>query len=147
MRSMLQPETRDEVRRRLASIPADRAPLWGRMNAARMMAHLADAMRMSLGDLRVREKRLVLRYPPLKQLVLYVLPFPKGAPTAPELLDRAPGEVAAERDALDALLERIGTRDVAASAPAHPIFGPLTVREWGLLGYKHTDHHLRQFGA
>jgi hypothetical protein len=147
MRSMLQPETRDEVRRRLASIPEDRAPLWGRMNAARMMAHLADAMRMSLGDLRVREKRLVLRYPPLKQLVLYVLPFPKGAPTAPELLDRTPGEVAAERDALDALLERIGTRDVAASAPAHPIFGPLTVREWGLLGYKHTDHHLRQFGA
>ena len=31
--------------------------------------------------------------------------------------------------------------------PAHPLFGPMTWREWGVATYKHTDHHLRQFGA
>lgn len=147
MKSMLQPEIREEVRRRLASVPADRAPLWGGMNASRMMAHIADAMRMALGDLPVRDKWMPLRYPPLKQLVLYVVPFPRGAPTARELIDRTPGDIDAERRAIDGLLERLAARALDAPAPAHPIFGPLTVRQWGVLGYKHTDHHLRQFGA
>jgi hypothetical protein len=66
MKSMLQPEIRDEVRRRLASIPADRVARWGRMDAAQMMAHLANAMRMSLGDLPVREKRHLPALPPVQ---------------------------------------------------------------------------------
>jgi len=147
MKSMLQPEIRDEVRRRLASSPADRVARWGRMDAAQMMAHLANAMRMSLGDLPVREKRIFLRYPPFKQLVLYVFPFPKGAPTARELIDRTPGDIDAERRDIDGLIERVAARSLDSPTPAHPIFGPLTVRQWGFLGYKHSDHHLRQFGA
>jgi hypothetical protein len=43
--------------------------------------------------------------------------------------------------------------DAMRSLPAdfkwapHPKFGPLTAQEWGKLGYKHLDHHLRQFGV
>ena len=25
--------------------------------------------------------------------------------------------------------------------------GTLTAQQWGILAYRHTDHHLRQFGA
>jgi hypothetical protein len=32
-------------------------------------------------------------------------------------------------------------------AGAHPSFGRLSGREWGILVYKHTDHRLRQFGV
>ena len=38
---------------------------------------------MALGDLACRERRLPLRFTPIKQLVIYLLPFPKGVPTAP----------------------------------------------------------------
>lgn len=147
MKSMLQAEVREEVRRRLASIPADRAPRWGRMDASRMAAHLADSMRMALGDLPVADKRLPLRYPPLKQLILYVLPIPRSMPTAGELVARPSEGIDAERRSIDGLLERIGARDPDAPGPTHPAFGPLSVRQWGVLGYKHSDHHLRQFGA
>jgi len=27
----------------------------------------------------------------------------------------------------------------------HPFFGALTPDEWMIWGYRHTDHHLRQF--
>ena len=27
----------------------------------------------------------------------------------------------------------------------HPFFGKMTAEEWGMLGYKHLDHHLKQF--
>jgi len=28
----------------------------------------------------------------------------------------------------------------------HPAFGPMTRREWMTWGYRHADHHFRQFG-
>ena len=29
----------------------------------------------------------------------------------------------------------------------HPAFGRLARRAWGVLAYRHLDHHLRQFGV
>ncbi len=29
----------------------------------------------------------------------------------------------------------------------HPFFGKLTYEEWGVLIYKHFNHHLKQFGV
>ena len=58
-----------------------------------MLAHLNDSYRMCTGELKVKSKNLPLRYTPIKQLVIYVAPFPKGAPTAPELIARCDGAV------------------------------------------------------
>jgi hypothetical protein len=54
----------------------------------------------------LRPKRLPIRYSPLEQLVIYALPFPKGAPTAPELLARQPGDWSAEVTELQTRLDR-----------------------------------------
>lgn len=83
---------------------------------------------------------------PLKHLILYVLPFPKGAPTAPLLLVASPEEFAeSARQLTKALDDFLHEED--RPAPHHPLFGPLTRKEWGALMHKHIDHHLRQFGA
>ena len=31
--------------------------------------------------------------------------------------------------------------------PAHGFFGTMSVADWQRWAYKHTDHHLRQFGV
>jgi hypothetical protein len=31
--------------------------------------------------------------------------------------------------------------------PEHPAFGRMSRRVWGVLGYRHLDHHFRQFGV
>ncbi len=36
---------------------------------------------------------------------------------------------------------------LARLTPEHPAFGTMTARRWGAIGYRHTDHHLRQFGV
>jgi hypothetical protein len=87
------------------------------------------------------------RHFPVKHLFLYVLPIPKGVPTAPELLAREPAPWAEERAQLAALVARFGGAPARAAWPEHPLFGPLTAHEWGTLTYKHVDHHLRQFGV
>jgi len=87
-------------------------------------------------------------YPPLKQLIIYLLPIPKGVPTARELLgriDRAQWEQ--EAAVFPSLLERFASRPAGASLPAHPAFGALSRRAWGVLAYRHVDHHFTQFGV
>ncbi len=80
-------------------------------------------------------------------LILHVVPFPKGAPTAPELLGSDAAALDSIRSELASLVERIGTGPCEGEGPVHPLFGRLSFREWGVVTYKHADHHLRQFGA
>lgn len=99
-----------------------------------------------MGDLKVAPKKSPIRYPLLKQLIVYVAPFPKGVPTAPELIAREPREWTDEVADVQSLLERAAASRTDAW-PEHPAFGTLSKRAWGVLIYRHMDHHLRQFGG
>src|SRR5690349_14639038 len=48
---------------------------------------------------------------------------------------------------LHATLDRFASREGETKWPEHPVFGALTGRAWGALGWRHLDHHLRQFGV
>jgi hypothetical protein len=118
------------------------------MDAKAMLTHLKLSALMALGELPVVNKgKRAFQVFPIKHLILYVAPFPKGAPTAPELLVSDSAPVDAIRDELLTLVERIGAGPRKGYGPDHPLFGRLSFREWGVATYKHTDHHLRQFGA
>ena len=112
-----------------------------------MLTHVSDWMLMASGDLPVAAKKAVLRYAPIKQVVIYLLPFPKGVPTARELLARAPSEWGLERDSFRERVESFDKLYEKPDWPDHPIFGQISPRAWGVLGYRHTDHHFRQFGV
>lgn len=147
MGSILNNDQRTAICERINSVTSASVPRWGRMDAKAMLTHLRDSALMALGELKVADKgKRVFQVFPVKHLILYVAPFPKGAPTAPELLvpDEAP--VDDIRSEFVSLLERIGTGPREGYGPAHPLFGRLSFREWGVVTYKHTDHHLRQFG-
>jgi hypothetical protein len=133
----------------VARLAADRAGAWGRMTAPQMVCHLAESLKMALGELPVASKKMPIRYPPLKQFIIYLAPFPKNAPTAPELLARSAGSWAGDVADLQALVDRVSARgaDALAQWPDHPAFGRLSRRAWGVLVYRHMDHHLRQFGV
>jgi hypothetical protein len=147
MKSIWQDESRKELSVRVGSLTWDRSAAWGTFTAPKMVCHLADSLRMAMGDLPVKSKYLPIRYSPLKQLIIYVLPFPRGASTAPELLTRQPSEWAQDIADLRTLLDRAGGMSTTDQWPEHPLFGRLSRRAWGVLIYRHMDHHLRQFGA
>lgn len=138
---------RRRLQERLATLTPEARRRWGSMTAPQAVAHLVGATRMALGDLPCRTKKGLIRYAPLKQLIVYMLPFPKGVPTAPELVGRTMLSWTAEVSELSALLERLASEPAGRSWPEHPAFGRLSRRAWGVLTYRHTDHHLRQFGV
>ena len=120
---------------------------WGKFSAAGMMAHLNDSYRMALGELTVPSKNLPLRYTPIKQLIIYVLPFPKGAPTAPLLIARCDNaQLADEQLAMAAMFDKLAAVKPDQPLQEHPAFGALSHAAYGALMAKHTEHHFRQFG-
>ena len=149
MGSILNDVDRTAIRQRIINLTSESSPRWGKMDVAAMLAHLKQSALMALGELPVVNKgKRAFQVFPFKHLILYVVPFPKGAPTAPELLvSDATESFEAVRSELVSLIERIGTGPREGYGPAHPLLGQLSFREWGVATFKHTDHHLRQFGA
>lgn len=145
--SMWDPAVRSSFVERVQKLSTDAKPGWGKMNASGMVAHINDSYRMCLGEIMVKSKNLPLRYTPIKQLIIYALPFPKGAPTAPELIARCAGAVLdEERAAMERMFEKIGNVKPGDALQEHPAFGVLTHKTYGVLMARHTEHHFRQFG-
>jgi hypothetical protein len=146
--SILNDDDRLAICQRIGSVTSASVPRWGRMDAKAMLNHLRRSALMALGELPVANKsKRIFQVFPVKHLILHVVPFPKSAPTAPELLVSDAGSLDAIQSELVSLVERIGAGPREGIGPAHPLFGPLSFEEWGVATYKHTDHHLRQFGA
>jgi len=147
MGSILKDDDRMAICQRIGSVTSASMPRWGRMDARAMLTHLRLSALMALGELPVASKsKRAFQVFPIKHLILHVVPFPKGAPTAPELLVADAAPVDAIRSELVSVIERIGAGPRKGDGPVHPLFGRLSFREWGVATYKHTDHHLRQFG-
>lgn len=138
---------RADMLARIGRITDDSKPRWGRMTADRMLAHLAESAKMALGTLPCKPANLPIRFFPLKQLIIYVFPFPKGSPTSPELLAGAEAPVGSLKPELQRLIGDLAARCDQKTWPIHPAFGKLSRDTWGVLTYKHFDHHLRQFGV
>ena len=146
-KTLWNPDSRKELMARLDRLEPDARARWGKMNAPQRVSHVISWMLMANGDLATAPRKRILRLTPVKQLAIYWLPFPKGVPTAQELLERAPQEWSGERDVLRRLIENFETDHRNREWPEHPAFGFLTSGAWGVLGYRHTDHHFTQFGV
>jgi hypothetical protein len=147
MKTVWQASARAELLARAVRLPKDAAPRWGTMSAGDMLAHLSESLKMALGQLPVASRSKLLRFPPLRHAIIYWLPFPKGAPTAPELRARTTTDWDGEIATLGSLLATFASRTIDGPWVEHAAFGALTGEDWGVLIYRHMDHHLRQFGV
>ena len=147
MKSLWNPRLHDTIVSRVASLSPGLQPKWGRMTCLQMVVHVTDAFAMYCGDLPVAVKHTPIEYFPLKHAFLYVVPMPKNVPTARELKLRVAGNWEAEVSRLRQAIRQFESRRCCTDWPLHPIFGHMSQRAYGVLAYKHTDHHLRQFGV
>lgn len=147
MKSFWEQSAQQELQQRLEQLNAESRGQWGKMTIDQMLSHLADSCRMALGDLPTARKPGPFHFAPLRKAVIYWLPWPKGAPTAPELIARKPSSVETEKADLKLLLNRLASQSGNQQWPAHPAFGVLSQKDWGALIYRHVDHHCKQFGV
>ena len=146
--SMFDPDVRAAFHERIRSLRPDAQRRWGRMTSGQMVCHLIDQLRIALGELPTRPISGLLRYPPFKQIVINVLPWPKGRIQGPpEAFTTVSSQWAQDLPRLQQLLEEFGRRGAQTEWALHPQFGSMSGRLWGQLTCRHFDHHLTQFSA
>lgn len=146
MKSVFDPAARTQLLTRVARVTADARPQWGTMNAEQMLTHLVKSLQMATGELVAKTVWTPVRYTPLRQLIVYLLPWPKNVATARELLPSNPAALEDGKRDLVRVIEDIAGRSSQREWPEHPAFGPVGRRGWGAIAWRHVDHHLRQFG-
>jgi hypothetical protein len=147
-RSIWDAAARGEIVARLQRLMPASERRWGKMDCTTMVGHCADSLRMVLGERDLGPPRGPLRFAPGRYLVIYLMRWPKGrAKTPVEPRARSAEEFESARQTLLDLLERAAQRPAAELAPTHYLFGRMRHRDWGVLVYRHLDHHLTQFGV
>jgi len=141
------PVVLESIRRRVRALRHDTVHKWGKMTVDQMLWHVNQSLANTLGDLHPEPVRMPLPGPIIKFFALY-LPWPRGAPTAPEFKAGASHDFEAERARCLALIDRM-TKKPIDDPHWEPSagFGPMSGVEWSQLQAKHLDHHLRQFGV
>ena len=138
-----------DVLRRLERLSATAQPKWGALTPSTLVCHLADPVRLALGEKSASRVRSPIGLPGIAHLVVWVLPWPKGAPAAPEFLPGTgmtpPGDFERDKRTLVDLLKRFSAVPADRALVSNPVFGSLSRRAWGRLMWRHLDHHLRQF--
>lgn len=145
MATLLNDEDRDAILARLEKLTPGSTREWGTLDAPRMLCHVADMLRVALGDLPARQTGSFLKRTLVKWLAVdtgFQAP-PGKVQTAPEMLSSKPAGWAEDLASCRQLIARVGAGRATA---VHPAFGPLDAAQWGRLSWKHLDHHLRQFG-
>lgn len=150
MKHLYEASAVQEVTRRIALLRPESERQWGKMNAAQAAAHCAAALEMAVGDTkppRIWVGRIIGGL--VKRLALAEgRELGRNAPTTKELKVADERVLETEKARLTGLVERFAKGGSAGcTRHPHPFFGRLTGEEWGVLMYKHLDHHLRQFGV
>lgn len=151
-KTILDPQSRAAMQGRIAAIRPDSKALWGKMNAAQCLAHLADQFRMALGRVKVAGTPTFMQRTLVRWLVMAGMPAPKGKiMTMPELdqltAGTKPTEFEADRASLLSLIEEFMATPEDYPYQVHPAFGFFNKKEWGKMMWTHLDHHLTQFGV
>lgn len=148
MKTLASLEVLSEVRERLRSVRIDDHALWGSMTAKQMVRHLRCSCEVALGERTVEPQQgfapVLVKFLALRTGVRW----PKNVQTVPELKRAILEHSRSEFDAL--VFAAIDKMQLLATgtqyAPSHPMFGPMSDKDWKRWGYLHADHHLRQFG-
>jgi hypothetical protein len=149
MKTLRDEKCRAALIARLNRLNPESKAVWGRMNVDQMMSHLVQSAELPFVATIPDRSSFFSRA--MKPLMLYLLPMPKEIKTSAEMDQqqdgRKPEGLDADRARVIYEIDRLGSLALDHECLHHPFFGKLSAKEWAVLGHKHIDHHLRQFGV
>ena len=149
MKNLFEEASAMEIKARIEQLQPDSARQWGAMNAAQMLAHCSGWMEWAVG-VKTPPRSLLGRIvgKMAKRSILGEAPIRRNMPTEKSLIMQGERDFATEQKRLVELVERFwaGGPEGCTKDP-HCFFGRMTPMEWATVGYKHLDHHLKQFGV
>lgn len=150
MKTIYDKHSRNELITRINLLDANSQRQWGKMNVFQMLRHNTYWNGWILGkeDHTYKQDFLgkIFGRIALKKMIKDEKPFDKNIPTSKQFkVKELDGDFKSEKSKWIELLNDYGNY----SNPnfIHDFFGRMTKEQIGILVFKHTDHHLRQFGV
>lgn len=134
---------------RLEKLQYNTKPLWGKMNAPQVLAHLNVSYDMANEKITVKNSfvmKLILKTF-IKKIVTDETPYKKNAHTPPVFV--ISNERDFEKEKALFIKNILETTEKGASHYEGKVsvsFGALTSKQWSNMFQKHLEHHFAQFG-
>lgn len=150
MKSIFKEQAFTEITSRIDNLSVNSTSKWGKMNVTQMLRHCQKPIKLAFGEEKVKSPnffmRLLIRF--MKPTLYNDKQWKQGLPTAKEFVIKNTEEFEVEKSKLKDLVERMHQSESHFKpSKRHPIFGDMKYWMWGQSGYKHLDHHLKQFGV
>jgi hypothetical protein len=150
MKTIFDPTARTELTGRIHTLSNSNTARWGKMNLYQMLKHCTMWDEWVQGTNKPIYKRELLGYlfgpMALRSMIKNDKPLDKNVPTSAAFkIKETNGDIEAEKKKWIALIEAY--KNYSNPGFIHDFFGKMTKEQTGILAYKHTDHHLRQFGG
>ncbi len=150
MKTIFDTQVREELIVRINSLNIDHKAQWGKMNLFQMIEHNTYWNGWILGTAKHRYKQdfigKIFGKIGLKKMIKNEKPFDKNIPTSSQFkVKETNGDIEAGKLKWISLIKTYENYDNPAFI--HDFFGKMTKEQIGILAYKHSDHHLRQFGV
>lgn len=148
MKYLFNPEVRNKLLQRIDRLDPTKPPKWGKMTPHEMVCHLIDHYAMAVDRTPVKVRKSILNYQPFKWFAIYHAPIPRGLLKAPkEMRITEPAGWERDTDRLKSLIEQFGSMQGNTDWPDNILAGSMNGNDWSALLYRHTVHHLKQFGC
>lgn len=150
MKTIFDQQTRDVLIERIGSLDTDSKANWGKMNVYQMTMHCCIWEAWVQGKNNPVYKQSILGKIFGKRVLRSITkddkPLDKNIPTSKGfLVEKKSGELETQKTNWIALMSDY--QHFSNDAFIHDFFGKMTKDQIGILAYKHSDHHLRQFGV
>jgi len=140
----------DEFQNRILRITPANPQQWGTMNVSQMLHHLNLACGGALGFYKLPDESYLVSRTLFRWILVDWFPeqpvglrLPKGF----KIPHTTQFEFDFEKQQLLKILDAVWHARSTTDWGPHPMFGMMTVKEWGKLLQIHIDYHLRQFAA
>ena len=150
MKTIFNNSSREQLIARIKRIDQNNKAEWGKMNVFQMLKHNTHWNEWILGKNNHTYKQTfvgkIFGKIALKKMIKDEKPFDKNIPTSDQFKAKEFfGNLESEKSKWISLIGEY--ENYSNPNFVHDFFGKMTKEQIGILAYKHTDHHLRQFGV
>lgn len=147
MKSFFEVEAYQELQQRLDLIKPDSLAQWGKMNAGQMLNHCQEPIKIAVNKSDVNMKSNWLIKVLFKKMMYSPKPYKKNSPTPPQFRSTGGFDFQNEKVELQKWMNELWEDRNNENRADHPVFGKFTKEQWGIMQWKHLNHHFEQFAV
>jgi hypothetical protein len=149
MSNIFNPNDNQEILNRIEKLLTNSQRLWGNMSVLKMLEHCQKPLEVATGSLELKRSLIGFLFGKIaKKVFLGNKPLSKNMPTDKNFIIKTDPDFETQKLILINFIVDFGKKGSSViSIKIHPFFAKMTPEEWGILTFRHLDHHLKQFGV